>query len=143
MSEMAKNTEELVLPGFDDLVARVSATISKKHRSPASNRKMGSHHKAAKTRLRVTVGDQVISSGNAKEVFATALERMGLEQVNQLGIHLCRVPLVSLYPATDYQDQIRKGRWYVTTHASNMEKKRKLEKIGAALGIPVSVEIDR
>ncbi|WON73558.1 hypothetical protein [Nitrosospira sp. Is2] len=143
MSEMVKNMEELVLDGFDDLIADALATISKKQRSPTPNRKIGSHHKGPKTGLRVTVDGQDINPGNANEVFATALERMGLERVSQLGIRLSGIALVSRQPAMGYQSQIRKGGWYVTTHANNPYKKRKLEEIGAALGIPVAVEIDR
>lgn len=120
---------------------RLPTVIPKKRQSPKADRKIG-HHKSAKTLLRVTVAGQAINEGNAAEVFSAALERMGFEKVSQLGMRLSGIALVSRHPEKDYQGQKYKGGWYITTHASNIDKKRMLDKISAALRIPVDVQIE-
>ena len=196
MPEMAKNTEELVSAGFDNLLKllkrygddirlqcaeatmegewktsessletsknleafseevktlsvrwskgelRLPAAIPKKQQGPKTERKIGHYHKSAKTLMRVSVAGQAINGGNAAKIFSAALERMGLERVSQLGLPLSGIPLVSRNRSNGYQSQVHKGGWYITTHASNPEKKRMLEKISEALQIPVTVEID-
>lgn len=121
---------------------RLPAIISKKHQGPKTDRKIGHYHKSAKSLLCVTVAGQAINARNAAQVFSTALERMGLGQVSQLGMRLSGIPLVTRHRVTSYHSQVHKNGWYITTHASNPEKKRILEKISAALKIPVFVEID-
>jgi hypothetical protein len=119
---------------------RLPTVVPKKHQSPKTDRKIG-HNKSAKTLMRVTVAGHAIDGGKAAEIFSAALERMGLEKVSQLGMRLSGIALVSRHPVTGYQSQIQKGGWYITTHASNIDKKRMLEKIGAILRIPVHIHI--
>lgn len=100
------------------------------------------HHKSAKTWMRVTVAGQVIKGDSGAEVFVATFEWIGLELVSKLGLVLCGIPLISRRPVMSYQSQIYRNGWYITTHASNPYKKRMLEKISAALGIPIHIEID-
>ncbi|WON75329.1 hypothetical protein [Nitrosospira sp. Is2] len=86
--------------------------------------------------------NQPINGGNAAKIFSAALERMGLERVSQLGMRLSGIPLVSRHPVIGYQSQIQKSGWYITTHASNTDKKRMLEKISETLQIPAHIEIE-
>jgi hypothetical protein len=108
-----------------------------------SDRLIGRHHKSPKTRLLVTVAGQTIDHSKAADVFATALERIGLERVAQLKLRIAGIALVSHHAANSYQNQIHKDGWFITTHASNEEKKRMLETISQALQVPVRVEISK
>lgn len=118
-------------------------TISKKSKSSkVDQKKIGHRQKSKDTQLRVTVAGQTITQRTAAEIFSTALEKMGLERVAKLDMRCSGIALVSRNPATGYQSQKIKNNWYITTHASNSDKKRILEAVGAALQIPVRVDID-
>jgi hypothetical protein len=100
------------------------------------------HHRNPATQFRVTVSGQAVEGENASDIFSLAIERIGLERVSNLGNRLSGIPLVSRKRATAYQSQKCIDGWYITTHASNKDKKRVLEEISTALQIPVDVEID-
>lgn len=120
----------------------VPSNSSHKSLNSRAEQKISHHQKTSKTQLRVTVAGHAIEEGNASDVFSLAIERMGLERVSQLDMRLSGIPLVSRKQTTEYQSQKCLSGWYITTHASNEDKKRVLEKISIALQVPVDVDID-
>lgn len=143
MQAFRKEVEALSMRWSKGMFRLSTNVISKKHQSSkVDQKKISRHHKSMNTKLRVIVAGQTITQGTAAEIFSTALERIGLEQVAKLDKRCSGIALVSRNPATGYQSQKIKDDWYITTHANNSDKKRILEAIGAELQIPVRVDID-
>ncbi len=93
------------------------------------------------SRLLVSVGGKDLVHGKACDVFAAAIEEIGLERVSLLNMSFGGTDLVSRQPTTGYRDQRLKNGWYVTTHFSNGQKKDILESIGKALRIPIAARL--
>lgn len=93
------------------------------------------------TRLRIIVSGTVIEEARAKDSVVEALRLMGFDRVARLGKTLRGNPLVSRTKSLGQYDQALRDGWYVTVHSSTDEKRKLLESIGAALGVPIVVEI--
>ena len=100
--------------------------------------------KAPKTGIRVTRRDgSVLQEKTAALTFATAIKEAGLLTVRQLGIKLCKVPLVSTTRDKKYgshQTEMEPGL-FVITHSNTKEKKKRLDEISDALGLGWTVKI--
>lgn len=93
------------------------------------------------TGLRIGVSDKIIQETRAKDSFVEALRILGFDRVARLGKTLRGNPLVSRMKSQGQYDQALRDGWYVTVHSSTEEKRRLLESIGAALDVPIAVEI--
>lgn len=97
--------------------------------------------RAPSSRIRITMPDgEVISFHKANEAMAAAIEKIGLERVSALEVTVSGVPLVSRQKHPSYS-QVKKGEWYVCTHANNRAKKRTLDRVAAELRERMKTEI--
>ncbi len=100
--------------------------------------------RAENTVLRIIFPDgTVISDSKAKVTFVETIERIGLMRVRDLGLVLCKVPLVSNTLDGKYAPMQTPvgGGLYVMTHSSTKNKKKLLEKISDELHLGLKVEI--
>lgn len=108
---------------------------------PKAVRKMKTHTKGRRTRLRVTFdGGPTIEEYYAADTFALALQRMGFDRVAGLGITERNMPLVGDIRSDQYGQRRVDGKW-VCTHSSTPEKKETLERVAKKLGVGLRVEI--
>lgn len=99
------------------------------------------HSKAAKTRLRVRFPDgRIIEEYYAADTFALALQHLGLQRVEDLGLTEAKLPLVGSIRSDDYGQRRIDGR-YICTHSSTQKKKETLERVGKKLGVALKVEV--
>lgn len=99
---------------------------------------------AEKTLLKVTLPDgRVIEEKKAKDTFVKTILWMGIDRVRPLGLKFCRVPVVSNTSDPKYgKAQVDVGGgWLILTHSGTRDKKKMLDKMANALGIPLTVEI--
>jgi len=101
------------------------------------------HSRGRNTILRVAVNGVQVPEGKGSEVFAAALDAIGLTKVAELKKSYAGTPLVSREEATDYKNQKLLKGWYILIHFSNLAKKQVLEEVGLATGTPIKVEIIR
>jgi len=97
-----------------------------------------------RTRLRITLADgRIIEERNAAATLVEFVKHAGIMPVRNLGIIISKVPLVSNTLDNRYrsfQHPVGNG-WYVMTNSSTATKKKLIEKIAAALNIPLTVTI--
>ena len=113
------------------------------HKVLGKRRKLKDHING-KTILRVTMPNgRVIQDAKAKRTFVQVIEQIGIMRVRRLGMSFAHVPIVSNTLDSKYGSaQIPVGNgFYVMTHSSTLDKKKQLEKIAAALGLNIKVEI--
>ncbi|SIN75644.1 hypothetical protein [Vannielia litorea] len=97
--------------------------------------------KSAKTLLTVKFEDgTVVYEPKALETFALAIQKIGFDRVERLGLVVNREPLVSRSPSKRYAD-FQVGNTFIKTHSSTSQKKRTLEEIAARLGESLIVRI--
>ena len=78
----------------------------------------------------------ILQEKTAALTFAKAIKEAGLLQVRELGLKICKIPLVS----TTRQIEMEPGL-LVITHSDNKTKKNRLERISDALHLGWKVEI--
>ena len=99
-----------------------------------------SHAKSKKTGLRVVFPNgKVIQKRFAADTFAAALQEIGLQKVETLGLTVRGLPLVGTRPSRTYQ-QRQIGDRYLVVHSSTPEKKAMLENIAHELGVDLAAE---
>lgn len=101
-------------------------------------------HVSPKTGLCVYLPDgSFIQEPKACDTFIKAIQLAGVMQVRELGMSFCHVPIVSNTIDAKYgraQHPVGNGL-YVLTHSSTKDKKKQLDKIGAALKLKWIVKI--
>lgn len=102
------------------------------------------HEKKAKTNLRVILPDgRTIENRFAYETLMEVIKLAGVENVRNLGVVQCGIPLVS-NTIDDYygesQHEVGKGL-YVITHSSTFSKKQQIEIISKTLKLGLKVEV--
>ena len=101
-------------------------------------------HVSPKTGLCVYLPDgSFIQEPKACDTFIKAIQLAGVMQVRELGMSFCHVPIVSNTIDAKYgraQHPVSNGL-YVLTHSSTKDKKKQLDKIGAALKLKWIVKI--
>lgn len=84
-----------------------------------------------------------IQESRACDTFVKAIAEAGSMRVRNLGMTVCKVPLVSTTKDKKYgsaQHEVADGL-YVITHTSTIDKKKQLDKISKALNLGWRVEI--
>lgn len=120
--------------GFDEATRR-RATIKS---IPTKSKRIT---KSKKTRLRVRFKDGMeISKHLAADTFVDALTKIGLSEVEALGISVRGLPLVGNKRSDQYQ-QRKISEKYIITHSSTGEKADILKDISKRLGLGLSVNI--
>jgi len=76
----------------------------------------------------------------AADTFVDVLTKIGLTEVESLGISVRGVPLVGYKRSGQYQQRRISGR-YIVTHSSTAEKAETLKGISKRLGIGLTVDI--
>lgn len=100
-----------------------------------------SHSKSSKTGLLVRFNDgTVIAERTAAETLARAVERIGFDRVEKLGILVNGENIVSNTKSQKYNDHHLAGR-YVKTHSSTMQKVRNLQQISDALMLGLEIQV--
>lgn len=121
--------------GFDQ-VTRIKTKITK---IPVAARKNGT--RARRTRLRVKFKDGVeFEEHMAADTFVAALQKIGFESVEPLGLSVRGIPLVGSVRSSQYQQRRIDGK-YVVTHSSTPEKAEALKDISKRLGLGIAVSI--
>ncbi len=94
------------------------------------------------SKLHVSINGQTFDQGKACDIFAAAVEKVGLERVSKLdGMEFGGTPLVSRKKTDDYKDQRFIDGWYITTHFNNEQKKQILNQLSERLHIPIHVRL--
>lgn len=94
------------------------------------------------SRLCVSIGSEAVRGATSAEVFANAIQLIGLHRVEGLSERLSGLPLVQSSPPRGYQCALPRGGQWVCTHASNRTKKETLLRIAHRLGIrDLSVDV--
>ena len=103
--------------------------------------KRTSHTKSQKTRLRVRFENGMeISEHLAADTFVDALTKIGLTEIEPLGISVRGVPLIGDKRSSQYQQRRVSGK-FIITHSSTVEKADVLKDISKRLGVGLSVDI--
>jgi hypothetical protein len=101
--------------------------------------------KAQKTALRVRIGRDFLRDKKASNVFCSALQAMGLENVASVNVSVCGLPLVSRTAPPLKNGKSRSYQeidgWFIITHSSTRDKKAVLEQVAEKLQIPLQVTI--
>ncbi len=107
----------------------------------ATARRILSNSKSAKTGLliRFPTGE-VISEKTGADTLVAVIKMVGMERVEKLGILVNGENIVSRTPSTLY-NETRAAPFYIKTHSSTSEKKRRIDQISEALGLGLTVEI--
>ncbi len=106
-----------------------------------SSHQLKVHTKGPKTNLRITLANgRVIQRPTAVAAMVDAIEKVGVDHVKALGLHVCTVPLVGTEKSKKY-NQTNLEKWLVCTHSSTIDKKKLLEKIAEKLGQEIQIEI--
>lgn len=92
---------------------------------------LGKRTRGSNASLRVTIAGEQVRGKNAAEVFVSTICKLGIAQVEALGLMLPPVPLVSKSPSRSYQ--IRDG-WYIATHSNTATKHSVLVEAARRLG---------
>lgn len=92
------------------------------------------------TRLRVSVGGQIIQESTVKDTFVKTLKVLGWERVAKLNKVVAKTPLVSRTKTNGYQSQRQCDGWYITTHINKITAKMMLEDIAKALNERIKIE---
>ncbi len=122
--------------GFD----QVTRTRTKIKTMPVKSKRTN-HTKSKKTRLRVRFKDGMeMSEHLAADTFVDALTKIGLSEIEALGISVRGVPLVGDKRSNQYQQRRISGK-YIITHSSTGEKADTLKDISKRLGLGLSVDI--
>jgi len=122
-----------------------SETTDQDYSSPLPDedvaRKILAHSKSSRTSLLVRFGDgTVIAERTAADTLARAIQKIGFERVEHLGILVNGETIVSNSKSSKYNDVQIDGR-YVKTHSSTSQKARNLLQISDALGLKLEVQI--
>lgn len=121
--------------GFD----KVTRTRTKITKIPVAPRKTGT--KSKKTRLRVKFKDGVeLKEHLAADTFIAALQKIGFERIEPLGISVRGIPLIGLGRRSQYQQRRVDGK-YVITHSSTGEKAKTLKDISKKLSLGINVSV--
>lgn len=98
--------------------------------------------RSARTLLRVILpSGQKIEHDSAKETFVAAIKEAGIEKVRNLGLEMCKIPLISSSKHPKYpQEEVEPGVWIIT-HCNTIEKKRKLQQISDILKLDWTVKV--
>ena len=85
----------------------------------------------------------VIGDRKANITFAKAITKIGLKEVQGLGLSFCKVPLVSkdLDKRYGYSQVPVDGGFYVMTHCCTNTKKKLLDKISSMLNLGLMIDI--
>ena len=114
------------------------AGIEREHEAA---RKILSASKGAKTGLMVRFKDgSVICEPKAAMTLANAIQRIGFEKVEALGILVNKENIVSRNPSPKYQDTFV-APYYVKTHSNTEQKKKNLDRISEELGLGLTVTV--
>ena len=100
--------------------------------------------RAAKRLLRVTFqNNDVICYKNATTTFTESLKRIGLENIQKLGLEVAHVPLVGkvFYPKYKAWMKAVGGGWYVMVQSDTDQKLRQLMSIRQQLNLDFKTEI--
>lgn len=121
-----------------------ASTISIEHRDENIEeiaRKIIASSKSPKTALLVRFpnGD-VIAEEKAADTLVSVIKRVGMEQVEKLGILVNSENIVSRTPSKKYSEALA-SPFYIKTHSNTAQKKRNIEQIAAALNLELKVEI--
>lgn len=85
---------------------------------------------------------QKIAGDTAARTFVEIINRIGVERVKNLDIHVNRIPLISTFKDEKYgASQYTCGKYYVITHSSTIEKANILNRIISLLNEKIKVEI--
>lgn len=100
-----------------------------------------SHSKSSKSGLLVRFTDgAVIAERTAAETLAKAVQMIGFDRVEQLGILVNGENIVSNKKSQKYNDFHLAGR-YIKTHSSTMQKVRNLQQISEALMLGLEIQV--
>lgn len=119
-------------------------TTEKEKTQPVQKMRQETSEKRPNTKLKVTFPDgTILNDFYAYRTFVGAIQKIGVEQVMELGIKRCRVFLVGKEMSDKYSNsQIKVGNGiYVLTHSSTEGKKRDLELIARKLKLKLKVDI--
>lgn len=107
------------------------------------NHAQGKPSKAPHRRLSITFPDGTCFDGpEAAESFVRAIEKIGADKVKELGLQVCKVPLVATEKDKKYgSSQRARGGYYVMTHCSTKDKKTLLEAIAHQLKLGLQVAL--
>lgn len=104
-------------------------------------RKILASSKASSTRLLVSFPDgSKIAEKTAAQTLANAIERIGFERIENLGILVNRENIVSRSQSNRYND-VQIGSYFVKTHCSTEQKRKNLEQISKLLNLNLEVTI--
>lgn len=101
------------------------------------------YRKSSKTILFIEFDDGTqINNPVAAKSFVAAIEKIGIEKVESLGISgIMGIPLITMRKSTRTKQQHRLGNYYILTHSSTKGKKKLLDKIKIALNVNMEVRI--
>ena len=95
-------------------------------------------------KLRVTLPDErVICYANVTDTFVEALSSLSPEQIQNITLQLCHLPIVSqeIYPSyRKYMKPLNNG-WYVNTQSDTSQKYLQLKSIFEQLGVNAKIEL--
>ena len=98
--------------------------------------------KSPKTVLVVRFADgTTMSEAVAADTFAKTIRKLGLQLVGRLGMKVNNYPLVSKQRSTATYSQTEIDGYWVMTHSSTEDKRKKLMEIASALNIQLYVDI--
>ena len=98
---------------------------------------------ARQTKLRVSfpyTGEK-IERHIAADTFAETIQKIGIDKVRELRLHMKRIPLIDSVKRDKKYGQREIQGQYICTHAKNSEKKEQLDEIARQLRIRLKVEI--
>jgi len=111
---------------------------------PIQNDVSGVRSRAERKLLKVTFHDgTVVCYKNSTTTFVEALRRIGVENLAQVNLELCHLPLFTkeIYPRfKDYLKPLDDG-WYVNTQSDTTQKYLQLVSVKNQLGLDINVEI--
>lgn len=98
--------------------------------------------RSARTLLRVVLpSGNTIQHESAKDTFVSAIKEAGIDNVRNLKLEMCNVPLICSLKNDKYpQEEVEPGVWLIT-HSSTIDKKRKLEQISSMLNLGWYVKV--
>ena len=88
-------------------------------------------------------GDKINEKrGAATDAFVETIEKLGIEEVVNLGMRARKLPLVSTSKPPDNVDHHQSGQYYIITGNSTERKQQLLERMAKALGENIEVKIE-
>ncbi len=135
---------ETATPAVQEIVIGEGRLFSAKPRKIATGftRKLN-HPLAHKTIFSIVFDDgTVIAESKASETLLKAIEKIGVEQVFELGLFWCGEPLVSKTQSKKYPSASKKvGKYYVLTHSNTASKAEQLRRIMKLLSVNAEIKI--